>query len=107
LSDAGDIATDGTGATPVPLNDTERGLPLASSVTVSVAVREPIASGVNVRLTVQLAFAARVDGDSGHVVVFAKSPAFVPAMAMLPIVSAPGPLFVRLTLCAAVVVFVV
>jgi hypothetical protein len=91
----------------VPLNEVVRGLPLPLSVTVTAATRDPAPVGVKVTLMLQLAFAASVDGDSGHVVVLAKSAAFVPVTAMLPIVKAPGPLFVRLILCAAVVVLIV
>ena len=107
LSEAGDITTVGAGITPVPLTGTDRGLPLPSSVTVIDAVRDPDAVGVKVTSTVQLVLAARVDGDSGHVVVFEKSPAFVPVIAMLAIVNAPGPLFVTVILCAPLVVLVV
>jgi hypothetical protein len=107
LSDAGDITADGVRATPVPVNDTARGLPPASSVTVTAALRGPAAAGVNVIVIVQLALAARVDGDNGHVVVFENSPAFVPVIATLKIVNVPGPLFVTVTVCPAPVVFTV
>src|SRR5262249_52295923 len=93
--------------TPVPFNVTVCGLLAALSVMVTFAVRAPTANGVNVTLIAQLAFAASVVGLSGHVVVCAKSPAFVPVIPMLAIVSAPGPLFVTVTLCAALVVFTV
>jgi hypothetical protein len=52
----------------VPVSDTERGLPVPSSVIVTAALREPVAVGVNVTLIVQLAAAASVAGLSGHVV---------------------------------------
>ena len=80
---------------------------MPSPVTVIDAVRGPNAVGVKVTLIVQLPLAASVDGDSGHVLVFEKSPAFVPVIAMLPIVNAPGPLFVTVILCAPLVVLVV
>lgn len=45
-------------ATPVPVKPTVCGLPLALSLIVSVALREPAAAGVNVTLMAQLAPAA-------------------------------------------------
>jgi hypothetical protein len=76
-------------------------------VIITEAVRAPPAVGVNVTLTVQFAFGAKVEGLIGHVVVCAKSPALVPVIAMLLIVNTPEPVFVTVTLCAALVVFVV
>src|SRR3989441_225133 len=43
------------GAIPVPASDTDCGLPGASSVMVTVAVRAPVAAGVKLMLIVQLA----------------------------------------------------
>src|SRR2546426_11638612 len=43
------------GAMPIPASDTDCGLPGASSVMVTVAVRAPAAAGVNVMLSGQLA----------------------------------------------------
>ena len=91
LSEVGERLTEGAAATPVPLSEIDRGLPLPLSVTVTVAVRDPDAGGVNVTLIVQLDDPASVDGLSGQFVVCAKSEAFVPVTAMLPIVNAPGP----------------
>src|SRR5437899_5616835 len=48
------------GVIPVPVSDTDCGLPGASSVMVTVAVRALAAVGVNVRLTRQLAPATTV-----------------------------------------------
>jgi hypothetical protein len=62
---------------------------------------------VNVTLIVQLLPTASVAGLIGQVVVRAKSLALTPVMAMLVIVSAPGPLLVSVALCALLVVFVV
>jgi hypothetical protein len=76
-------------------------------VIVTAALRAPVAAGVNVTLIVQLVFVASVDGDSGQVVVRAKSAAFVPLTTIVLIVSAPGPLLVTVTLCAVLVVPVV
>ncbi len=44
---------------PIPLSGTCCGLPAALSVTVRFALRAPVVDGLNVRLTVQLAAAAR------------------------------------------------
>src|SRR3989441_3038102 len=46
------------GAMPIPASDTDCGLPGASSVMVTVAVRAPVAAGVKLMLIVQLAPAA-------------------------------------------------
>src|SRR3989441_1160835 len=46
------------GTIPVPASDTDCGLPGASSVMVTVAVRAPVAAGVNVTVKAQLADAA-------------------------------------------------
>lgn len=70
-----------TGAVPVPLNCAVCGEFGASSLTVNVPVRDPIAVGVKVTETLQLSFAARVFGDRGQVEVCAKSPEVeIPAM---------------------------
>src|SRR5438132_160103 len=75
------------GVTPVPVSDTDCGLPAASSVMVTVAVRALAAVGVKVRLRTQLAPAASV-APLRQVVpeASAKSPALAPpstAVAML------------------------
>jgi hypothetical protein len=75
------------------------------SLTVRLAVRAPVALGVKVTLMVQLLPAARVLGLMGQVLVWAKSPLLVPLIPMLLMVSAAFPLLVRLTVCAALVVF--
>jgi hypothetical protein len=56
------------GAWPAPLNATVCGLVAASSVTVTFAVLDPPAVGVNVTETVQLAPTASVEGLVGQVV---------------------------------------
>lgn len=87
--------------TPVPESDALFGLPAALVVKVSAADRTPVADGVNVTLTAQLTPAARVPPQ-----VFAemaKSAAFAPVRVMLAIVSVAVPLFVSVTVCAAVV----
>src|SRR5437773_11273604 len=64
-------------AVPVPERLAVCGLPLASSVTVKVAVRAAVAVGVNVTLMVQLELAASVEGVSGQLLVWPKSPGLV------------------------------
>ena len=65
---------------PVPVSAIVCGLLLALSVTVSVAVRVPVAPGVKVREIVQLDLAATLPP---HVFVSAKSPGSAPVNAML------------------------
>ena len=77
--------TAGAGGVPVPLSATVCGLPVASSAIKTLAVRLPVAPGVNVTEIVQLAPAARLAGQS---LVWAKSAALVPTRPMLQIVSA-------------------
>jgi hypothetical protein len=86
---------------PVPVSPTVCGLPAALSVMVNVPVRVPVAVGVNVTLIVQFAFAASIAGSVPHVFVCAKSP----DAAMELIVSAAFPVFVTVTVCAALCVF--
>ena len=64
--------------TPLPLNPTRCGLPLALSVTATLAVRVPVAVGLKVTLIMQLAPAARL---ARQLVVWVKSPLLVPVMA--------------------------
>ena len=104
LSDVGLSVTPGAGVTPVPLSATLCGLPPASSLMLTLALRPPFAEGVNVTLSVQFAPAASVFGLSGQVFVCAKSAAFVPLTEMLVMVSAAEPLFVSVTALAALVV---
>jgi len=65
---------------PVPGRVVVCGLPVALSVTATVAVRVPEAAGVNVTLIVQLTPAAT---DVPQVLLSAKSPPLVPVMAIL------------------------
>ena len=65
------------------------------------AVLLPVASGVNVRLTVQLAPEAI---EAGQLFDCIKSPGFVPVSEMLLIVSGAVPTFVTATVCTVVVV---
>ncbi len=86
---------------PVPLSGTSCGLPAALSVTVKFALRAPVVDGLNVRLMVQLAAAAR---ELPQVVaVSGKSAASVPVTAMLLMVSAVVPMLVSVTFLTALV----
>jgi len=91
---------------PVPVRLTVCGLPPALSVMVKFPVRAPAAVGVNVTLIVQVfdpAVAGKVAGQAvAPVLVSAKSP----DAAMELIVSAAFPVFVSVTVCAALVVFI-
>src|SRR3989441_1133639 len=96
------------GTIPVPASDTDCGLPGASSVMVTVAVRAPVAAGVNVTVKAQLADAATGPPARGHGATpepaTAKSPGFEPARAMLVMLRVAVPLLVRVTVCAGLVV---
>ena len=89
---------------PVPLSDTfcvEFATAFELSVMVSVALRAPFFVGLNVTLIVHLAPAARF---APQVVVRAKSPAFVPPMAILLMVNGAVPVLDSVTVCGALVV---
>jgi len=88
------------GATPVPVKLTVCGLPLALSVMVSDALRDPAAVGVNVALIVQLAPAPTL---LPQLFVCAKSPGFAPPIAMLEMLSEALPMLESVTICAALV----
>jgi hypothetical protein len=96
---------------PVPVSPTVCVVGVALSVMVKVPVRIPVAVGVNVTLIVQFAPAASgvAGGVMGQavapVLVSAKSPALVPVTVMLLIVRGPVPVFVSVTVCAALGVF--
>src|SRR5439155_12014433 len=87
---------------PVPVRLTVCGLPLALSLTASVAVRVPAAVGVNVTLIAQ---AAPPGGtDAPQLLVCAKSPLFVPMIAMLEMLRLTFPVFESVTIWEALVV---
>jgi len=86
---------------PAPPKETTCGLVGALSVMVNVAVRVPACMGANKTLIVQAAPAARL---CGQVSTSEKSAASAPASLMLVIAKAALPLFVRLSVCAALVV---
>src|SRR3989454_1070836 len=75
---------------------------------VTVAVRPPVAAGVNVTVKAQLADAATGPPARGHGATpepaTAKSPGFEPARAMLVMLREAVPLLVRVTVCTGLVV---
>lgn len=87
-------------SSPVAVRGTVCGLPVALSVMLTEAVRVPVAVGVKVTLIVQLVATA---SEPPHVFVCAKSPLFVPVMAMPAIVNGAVPVLHRLTICAPLV----
>ena len=89
------------GAVPVPVSDTLCGLPAALSATLTEALREPVAWGVNVTLMVQFAPVATL---VPHVFVWLKSPLLAPATVILLIVSDALPVLVSVTACALLAV---
>jgi hypothetical protein len=77
---------------------------VALSVTETEALRAPPAVGEKVTETAQAALTASVAGLVGQVLAdMAKSPGFAPASAKPVNVTAPLPVFVIVTLCAALV----
>ena len=92
------------GALPVPPTVTVCWLPatlLLLSVMVNVADRLPVPAGANFTLIVHVPPLAAT--ELPHVFVWLKSPGFVPVNAMLLIVNARFPLFVSVTVWAALV----
>ena len=67
------------------------------SATLTVPLLAPVAVGVKLMLIVQVPLTARLEGLTGQLVVWAKSPLFVPAMTMLVIVSGALPVFESVT----------
>src|SRR2546421_40767 len=92
------------GAIPVPETPAVWGLLLALSVTVNVALREPVAVGVKVTLMVQVPLAARVEGLRGQLLVCPKSPGMVPGKSIIVLVNAVPVGLERVTAWAALVV---
>src|SRR2546426_149727 len=89
------------GAMPIPASDTDCGLLAASSVMVTVAVRAPVAAGVNVSFNDQAAAEISALPLRDALPIFpaamAKSPGFKPARAMLVMLRVAVPLLVRVT----------
>jgi len=99
-----DKLTPGAGApAPVPLSVKDCGLPVALSVRVTAAVRVPVAVGVNVTLMVQFPLFAAT--ELPQLFVCAKSPLLAPVIPRLLMFSAAFPVFVSVTVWAALVVF--
>lgn len=94
------IPSVGTGLLVVPVPESSRacGLSNASSVNVTVALRTPLAEGVNVMVMVQVAPTASV---APHVGVAAKSAAFAPARVIEAMFNVRLPVFLTVTICAA------
>lgn len=90
-----------TGPLPVPLKLIACGLPGALSVMVTEAERLPMAVGAKVTLTLQFPPAG---SELGQVLVWLKSPAFVPDTATEVMLMAAVPVLLRVTGCAALVV---
>jgi hypothetical protein len=86
---------------PVPLRETDCGLPVALSFKFNVAVRVPFASGVNVTEMVHLPFAGTL---LPQVLVWAKSPVFVPVKLAPLKLKTVGMLLVRVTILATLLV---
>ena len=82
------------GAVPLPERLTACGLPMALSVMLIDALRPPAAAGLKVTLMTQLAPAATLDPQ---LLVWVKSPGFVPETAMLLTVKAALPVLLRVT----------
>ena len=95
------VAAESEKSVATPVSETLWGLLAASSVTVTDALRVPVAVGWKVTAIAQFAPAASVAGVTGQVFVSVKSPLFVPVMAILEIVRAALPLLVSVTLCEA------
>src|SRR5205807_826188 len=93
------------GAIPVPDTPAVCGLLLALSVTVKIALREPVAVGEKVTLMVQVPLAAKVEGLRGQLLVCPKSPGLGPVKPMLVMVNAAPLGFESVTTLAALVVF--
>ena len=100
--DAGVSVTVGVAdAVPVPVRATVCGVPVALSATERLAVRAPVAAGLNSTETVQLAAAA---SEVPQVVAdFRNEVALVPVTVSEVSVTAPVPVFFTVTNCAAVV----
>jgi hypothetical protein len=87
----------GPWVTPVPLTEAVCGLLEALSLIVNKPVLGPATVGLKLTLITQLAFVA---SDAPQLFVWEKSP----VTATLPIVKPPGPLLVRVSVLAALVV---
>ena len=80
------------GETPTPVSGTFCGLPGALSVTLTAALRFPVAKGVKVTLILQVPFGG---SDEGQLLVWPKSVLFAPIISIDVMVSGRLPLLVR------------
>jgi len=85
---------------PVPVNGTVCGLPVALSVTDTLAARLPADVGLKITVIMQFCPAARVAGFMGHVVVSGKSLLLAPVTVMLAMVSDAFPVLLSVIICA-------
>ncbi len=92
---------DTVGAVPVPDRDMVCGEEAALSLTLSVAVRAPLAVGLNATLIEQFAPAAKL---APQVLFSVKSDALAPPTVTLEIVSDAVPVFVKVAICDPLVV---
>jgi len=90
---------------PVPVRVTAWGLPPPSSLNSTVALRAPVAVGLNTMLIVQGTPAPKVFPQV--LPVWEKSPAFAPRIAICHKFIVTPPLFVRAIVCAVLLVFTV
>ena len=90
----------------VPVSETDCGLGRALSAIVSVAERVPVADGVKLKFTVQLALGLTVPPVAGHVppLIIAKSPPFAPETDILVMDRLALPELVNVTDCDVLVV---
>jgi hypothetical protein len=88
------------GAMPVPLSVTVCGLSAASSATLSAPARDPVAVGVKTTSTVHAALGATL-APLAHVPVEATAKS--PLASIVAMVNGASPLFVSVTVCAALV----
>jgi hypothetical protein len=86
---------------PVPERVAVWGLPVALSVSVTEAAKDPLAAGLNVTLTVQLAPAATL---APQLLLCAKSPGFAPVSVMLLMLKAALPVLLSVKVWAELVV---
>ena len=98
----GDSVT--AGAVPVPLTPRPCGLPAASSAIDRLPVLGPAPDGEKVTETVHVPLTGSVVGVSGQLLVTAKSPAFVPVIVRLLIVSGALPVFASVDVLTPLVV---
>lgn len=102
LAEAGErLVTAGTGLAPVPVRLTVCGLPGASSVTVTEAVRFPSPEGENVALALQFAPGA---SEAPHVLLTIKSDALGPVTITLAMDKATLPELTKVTVCGLLAV---